>query len=135
MGEQCTVESEVNVENCQAAFDAESQSFSLAGCCWEDSQCSDGESCSRGDPEEPGVCETVDASAETVNAETEEKVATVSAYYYSESMAQSASQVSSGKPFRLALNFFAFTGMLSTLYFLYQKCFKGKEHYAVVHEP
>jgi len=60
--EQCTVASEVNVENCQAAFDPLSQSFSLAGCCWEDNHCFDGESCSRGDPEDPGVCETVDSS-------------------------------------------------------------------------
>jgi len=131
--EQCTIEPEVNVENCQAAFDAVSQSFSLAGCCLEDYHCSDGESCSRGDPEDPGLCETVDASTETANpyAETEEKVAAVSANHPSESMAQ----VSSGDHFSFVLNFFAFIGMLSTLYFIYQKCFKRKEYYAVVHEP
>merc|ERR1719285_1533978 len=76
-----------------------------------------------------------DASTETApsytNAETEEKVAAVSATHPSESMAQ----VSSGDHFSFVLNFFAFIGMLSALYFIYQKCFKRKEYYAVVHEP
>jgi len=61
----CDEKLEANIENCRASFEARTQSFSLAGCCWEDYHCSQGESCYRGaDPEVPGLCEVLDSSSD-----------------------------------------------------------------------
>jgi len=62
----------------------------------------------------------------TSNHEAEEEVA-------AGSMAQSVSQISSTNSSTI-LHIFSFIGLLSSLYFLYDKCFKGKK-YEIIHEP
>jgi len=125
--EQCEIQSELeaNIENCQASFEPETQSFGIDGCCWEDRHCSQGESCSRGDPEDPGICEEIGSGGEKEDADASTQ--------YARNEAQSATQVSPSNNFKV-LHIFSFIGMLSTVHFLYNKCCKSAEIYQVLYE-